>query len=126
MARFADAIKLMEHFRDHFAEFEFGSEAEYLAGAIHFLVAAKPPHVYECTRKRGDRVRFDPRTDEFVVLAGDGVTIRTYFKPIPCKNAPPQILAEEKCHTKIPTWTTTIGSVGDDSGTVSGLQISPE
>lgn len=66
-----------------------------------FLGGPKPPHVHECTRKKGDILRFDPSTQACGVLGKDRV-IRTYFKPVPCVSIPwPQraaAMATGRCH----------------------------
>ena len=87
MARFANRIKLAEHFFDHGADFGAATEFDYLNLAIRFLTSVPPiGATLECKRKRGDRIRFDPVTNEFGVLAGDGVTIRTYYKSNPARH----------------------------------------
>lgn len=83
MASFADSVKLDQHFFDHGPEFGSITKAQYLSLAVQFLTSVPPSlGTKECTRGRGDIVRFNPLTGEFGVVAVNG-TIRTYFKPNP-------------------------------------------
>jgi filamentous hemagglutinin len=73
----------MEHYTSHVEEFGVKGmgAAEYQERADEFLGAQKPQGVLECVRRNGDRVRFNPATDEFGILSESGF-IRTYFTRI--------------------------------------------
>lgn len=77
----------MRHFAEHGEEFKAGTPQEYVQMADEFLSGNKPAHIHECRRKRGDLLRFDPVTEAYGVLDGNG-TIRTFFKPVPCVTIP--------------------------------------
>lgn len=98
---FLNTRQLNRHFVEHGTEFGLATMTEYEDAADVFLGGMKPPHVVECTRSRGDRVRFDPISDAYGVLDVNGV-IRTYFKPIPCANVPrPRVATARlagRCH----------------------------
>ena len=99
MANFANATKLAEHFFDHGPEFGVRSEAEYLKLANDFFNRPfNPSSMVQYTRSRFDVVRYDKNTGEFGVKAKDDMTIRTFFKPIPCRQAAPAIVALNRCH----------------------------
>ena len=98
VAAFATSTKRDEHFFDHGSEFGAANEFEYETMAGTFLVQAKPIQVLECVRSRGDILRFDPITDQFGVLSGDGF-IRTYFKPVPCAKLPAAMRTSRRCHS---------------------------
>ena len=85
---FLNARQLNLHHAEHGADFGAKSASEYERLADEFLGSAKHPDVHECTRSRGDMIRFNPKTDEYGVLDGNGI-IRTYFKPVPCASLPP-------------------------------------
>ncbi|MBI5202494.1 MAG: hypothetical protein HY925_12960 [Elusimicrobia bacterium] len=70
--------RLEEHFKKHGAEMGLSTAEEYLAAARRLLVREG---VLKKDRRSGDRLYFDPKTNEFAVLAKDGRTIRTFFKP---------------------------------------------
>ena len=71
--------------------------------ADNFLGVPGPPHIRECVRRRGDRVRFDTQTQAFGVIDRNGV-IRTFYKPIPCTSLPAPIRSvmrsSGRCHDK--------------------------
>lgn len=77
---------------------------EYEKLADQFLGTAKPPHVMECKRKRGDILRFDPNNGSYGVLDKNGV-IRTYCKPVPCSSVPAAqrqaVKQAGRCHSKV-------------------------
>lgn len=81
---FADHKDLMEHYNGHVEEFGVKGmgPAEYEERADIFLGAHKTQGVLECVRPGGDKVRFNPNTNEFGILSKAGF-IRTYFKPEP-------------------------------------------
>ena len=77
-----DPSELLDHFDRHGAEVGAASPEEYQWKADTFLGRPLEPPIRECKRNNGDRVRFDPRTDEFGILSAHDV-IRTYFTPKP-------------------------------------------
>jgi filamentous hemagglutinin len=79
---FRDAVDLNQHFMDHGADFAVATAAEYEARAESFLNGPKRPSTLECRRRQGGRARFDPVTQEYGSIRGDG-TIATYFIPNP-------------------------------------------
>ena len=82
MARF-DAAELQIHYAKHRADFAVSTDKEYERLADAFLSRPLYPDLMQCTRTKGDIVRYDVVTQEYGVLSVSGV-IRTYFKPIPC------------------------------------------
>ncbi len=80
---FSNANSLARHYVDHGSDFGCASAVEYEVLADEFLGAARPAHVQERLRTKGDIVRFDPITDSYGVIDPSGV-IRTFFKPVPC------------------------------------------
>jgi len=79
---FGDSTSLTEHFLKHGSEFGFKTESEYLAGAQRFIGTEGNKGVLSTLRANGDKVIYNPKTNEFAVVAKNG-TIRTYFKPDP-------------------------------------------
>jgi hypothetical protein len=93
-----DPDLLGQHYDDHGREFRATSEAHYEELASNFLskqlvvraIKCNACSVCNCTAYGlvheclvdGDRVRFDPVTNEFAVHARSGY-IRTYFSPDP-------------------------------------------
>lgn len=68
-------------------EFPFLTAVEYEIKADLFLGVPLDADTLECVRRNrdgspGDRIRYNPRTEEFGVLAYDNF-IRSYFKPDP-------------------------------------------
>jgi len=94
---FQDDARRLTHYADHANDFGATSEIDYEHMADEFLSGAKPPGAFECTRKKGDLVRYDPSTNELGVLSKDSY-IRTYFKPKFCSHATPLEIAMRKCH----------------------------
>ena len=80
---FVNAGQMLKHYEQHGQDFGAKSPKEYARMAEEFLAGDTPNHVRECTRKKGDVVRFDPTKDAYGVLDANGV-IRTFFKPVPC------------------------------------------
>ncbi len=72
--------ELERHFNKHKAEFGYTSKNEYLQGAQNLTQGGKD--ILTFTRQNGDTLFYNPNTNEFAVLAKDGQTIRTYFKPV--------------------------------------------
>jgi pyocin large subunit-like protein len=78
-----DPWLLGDHFTKHAADFGATSEAAYEAMADTFLGSPLAPPTRECIRGISkDIVRYNPVTNEFGVLARNGM-IRTYYKPNP-------------------------------------------
>lgn len=89
----------MTHFADHAHDFGAATDIEYEEMADIFLGGPAPIGAFECTRKHGDLVRYDPATNVLGVLAVDK-TIHTYFKPKFCWQATPEQVARLKCHNQ--------------------------
>jgi len=98
---FHNAIQRNRHFQEHGADFSAASAEHYEQLADAFLAGSKPAHVEECTRSKGDVIRYNPRTQEFGIVSKSGV-IRSYFKPVPCIAVPMHIRAATRlagrCH----------------------------
>ena len=97
---FLNARQLNRHFARHGPQFGVATTIDYEEAADSFF-GPKAAHVLECTRGRGDTVRFDPLTDGYGVIDANGV-IRTYFKPLPCNTVPlaqvVMVRAAGECH----------------------------
>jgi RHS repeat-associated protein len=81
-ARFGDNAKLQDHFNRHGGDFGATSARQYDTMADGFLTGPRQSGVLEKIRPNGDVVRFNPTTDEFGVVSGNGI-VRTYYKPDP-------------------------------------------
>ena len=81
-ARFGNNARRQDHFNRHGGDFGATSATQYEAMADGFLTGRRQSGVLERVRPNGDVVRFNPATNEFGVVSGDG-TIRTYYKPDP-------------------------------------------
>ncbi len=80
--RFASAARRNDHFARHGGDFGARSARAYERAAGRFLTGRPERGVLQATRRNGDIVRYNPRTNEFGVVKPDG-TIRTYYKPDP-------------------------------------------
>ncbi|MDR6834239.1 MULTISPECIES: RHS repeat-associated core domain-containing protein [unclassified Sphingopyxis] len=80
VAGFASGALRNSHFAKHSGEFGFKTAQAYERAAGNFLSGKAGRGVLEGTRKSGDIVRFNPKTNEFGVLSKGG-NVRTYFKP---------------------------------------------
>lgn len=69
----------LSHFAEHGAEFGYKTAVEYLRGANALIRGGEGVQTF--VRAGGDRLFYREATNEFAVLARDGQTIRTYFKP---------------------------------------------
>jgi hypothetical protein len=96
---FLDETLRLSHYGDHASDFGATSDIEYEQMADRFLGGPKLPGVFECTRKKGDIVRYDPATNELGVLSSS-LIIYTYFKPKFCSSATPEQVARRKCHNQ--------------------------
>jgi len=78
---FKDGAALQDHFTRHGALLGVATEDEYLERADAYCGAPVDPnnqHMHECTRRGGDRIRYNDLTEEWGVLSQDNV-IRTYY-----------------------------------------------
>ena len=75
---FVSTGQMLKHYEQHGQNFGAKSPKEYARMAEEFLTGDTPNHVLECTRKKGEVVRFDPITDSYGVLDANGVT-RTFL-----------------------------------------------
>jgi RHS repeat-associated protein len=73
------AGRWLEHFEKHGAEVGAKTAVEYLRGANALIRGGKGVETF--VRSGGDKLFYREATNEFGVLAKDGKTIRTYFKP---------------------------------------------
>lgn len=80
--KFSDHAKLLDHFSRHGHDFGANAAAAYERQADAFLNGSRAAGVLEKLRSNGDRIRYNPATEEFGIAKPDG-TIRTYFKPDP-------------------------------------------
>jgi RHS repeat-associated protein len=71
--------KWLLHFEKHGAEAGANTAVEYLRLANDLMRGG--PGVQTFVRSSGDKLFYREATNEFGVLASDGKTIRTYFKP---------------------------------------------
>src|ERR1035438_468161 len=99
---FLNTRQRSRHFNEHGADFSASNAVEYEQFADTFLGgAALLGSVQECTRKKGDKVRYDPTTQAYGVIDGGGI-IRTFYKPVPCSSVPAAVRAAIKqagrCH----------------------------
>jgi uncharacterized protein RhaS with RHS repeats len=81
-AKFGGEAQLKDHFDRHGGDFGAKDAGDYQSKAAGFLTGAPKDGVQQATRKNGDVVRFDPKTNDFGVIKKDG-TIKTYYKPDP-------------------------------------------
>lgn len=76
---FASPAHLTDHFTKHGALLGATTEMEYLDLADQFFGKnSADPHLHDCTRSNGDKVRYNDATEEWGVIRSDGV-IRTYY-----------------------------------------------
>lgn len=89
------------HWGAHGDDFKAGTPDEYEHLADEFLTKTLAAGMQEHIRSRGDKIRYDPRTEEFGIMDVGGV-IRTYFIPVPCSSLPAteRVLAKRRglCH----------------------------
>ncbi len=84
-AKFADQVKLDDHFNRHGSDFGATPAADYAQKVDNFLTGPKSPIALEIVRTDGDVVRYDPATEAFGVVSICG-TVRTFYKPDPTRN----------------------------------------
>ncbi len=98
---FLNTRQLNRHFSEHGADFGASNITDYQEMADVFLGGSKAAYVEECTRSKGDTVRYDPTTEAYGIIDSNNV-IRTYFKPVPCSSLSVSIRAAVKsvgrCH----------------------------
>jgi pyocin large subunit-like protein len=101
---FLNSAQLQYHFQEHGMDFSAKNVKDYERMADVFLGDGLAPNARECMRRQGDKVRFNPHTDEYGVIDTSGV-IRTYFKPTPCASIPtPQraaVAQSGRCHGQL-------------------------
>jgi filamentous hemagglutinin len=73
---------LIDHFDHHGIDLGLPDEVEYLRSADVFLGGPRPETTWECRRRNGDLLRYNPLTEEFGVLRPDNA-ISTYYLPDP-------------------------------------------
>ena len=83
-----DPVFLADHFQRHGQDFGAGTAQIYEAMADTFLGESLGSTTQECIRTTGDILRYDSVSDEFGILAANGV-IRTYYKPSPAFHLQP-------------------------------------
>ena len=69
----------MTRFEKHGAEFGYKNAVDYLKGANRLIQGGDGVETY--VRRNGDVLFYREATNEFAVVAKDGKTIRTYFRP---------------------------------------------
>lgn len=98
---FLNQKQLLRHFEQHGTDFGASNAQEYEQMADAFLGAPLSSTVHECRRRDGDRIRYNPMSQEYGVLGHDEM-IRTYYKPVPCIDVPFDIRSDVaragKCH----------------------------
>lgn len=94
---FLSDAQRIAHYGKHSKHFGASNDIEYERLADQFLGGSAPAGAFECTRKKGDLVRYNPTTNELGVLS-KGRVIHTYFKPKFCSDATPQEIARKECH----------------------------
>jgi len=72
--------RLSEHFKNHKADFNFKTEAEYLHGARSFLEKPPTPTTQSFVSGKGNYFRYDTATNEFGIMNSYG-GVSTYFTP---------------------------------------------
>ena len=99
---FLNARQRNRHFTEHGADFGASNATDYEALADVFLGGSTPTGVEECTRKQGDKLRYDPKTEALGVIDAAGI-IRTFYKPVPCVTLPANVRSAMKqagrCHS---------------------------
>ena len=93
---FVSVAQLAKHFIYHGADFGCVDIYEYEKLARNFMGGTRQVHVLECTRLKGDILRYDPNIKAFGVVSSAGV-LRTFYRPVPCVSLPPN-MRERYCH----------------------------
>ena len=78
--RFRSAGDRADHYKKHGQDLKATDAEDYERKADTFLSGPRGPNTLEHTRQDGARLRYNPVTDEFGVVAPDGI-ISTYFRP---------------------------------------------
>jgi hypothetical protein len=98
---FVNKTQRARHFAEHGGDFGASNAEEYEVYADQFLGAAITAQVHECTRQKGDKLRYNPTTQDYGVLDSRGI-IRTCYRPIPCGAVPAAarsaMRVSGKCH----------------------------
>jgi hypothetical protein len=84
---FESVRKLRLHFGEHGGDFGASNANEYEEWADNFLSGPCPSGMHECTRRCGFIIRYDPSTEAYGIIRGDGV-ILTFYVPVPCSSVP--------------------------------------
>ncbi len=83
--RFASKEKLVGHFKKHGHEVGAKDPSDYFAKASAFVSRADQPgvlkHIGQEGQNKGKIYLYDPCTNEFAVIAPDGKTLLSYYKP---------------------------------------------
>ena len=76
---FANMSRFIDHFTRHAPLLGLATPAEYEAEADEFLGnPVLPAGVLQCFRSNGDKIRYNPNTEEWGVLSSANV-IKTYY-----------------------------------------------
>jgi len=98
---FVNNRQLHRHFTEHGTDFSASNAQEYEQFADDFLGGFKPPGCLECSRNKGDIVRYDPATQAYGIIDRQSV-IRSFYKPVPCSSLPAPVRAATRqsgrCH----------------------------
>ncbi len=95
---FVNTTQLAKHFHCHGTDFGCIDMHEYEKLADSFMSGSKETHVLECTRIKGDILRYDTNSMFFGVISSTGI-VRTFFRPVPCVTLPFH-LRGRACHDK--------------------------
>ena len=68
----------LNHLDRHRLEYPWADQYDYEKCADEFLTRELTPQMLECTRKNGDRIRYDTSTCEFGIVSAAGYIV-TYF-----------------------------------------------
>ena len=79
---FGRTDQLLDHFSRHGVELGLRSVEDYCWRADEFLGGLKGLRVVECTRRGGDRVRYDTETHEFGTIDMNS-KLRTFYRVRP-------------------------------------------
>lgn len=98
---FVNVKQLHRHFTEHGGDFGASNAKEYQDYADRFLGGPLTTDLHECTRRKGDKLRYNPKTQDYGVLDSRGM-IRTCYRPVPCSTVPASVRAVMKlsgrCH----------------------------
>ncbi len=111
-------------FKRHRHDSDATSQDEYAQFASIFPSDPVTPRARRCKRNQGDLIRYDPITDEFGMVAANGM-IRTDYKLVRCKDLPPSV-PRKRCHTDGAPVSARVhlGAVSEGTGSVCGFEMS--